>query len=172
MVREKAMPGGRQGFTLIEILVVIGILAIIVVVGSTSFFNLLRGSTKTKTASLVKENGDYALGVMTRMIRNAQKISVCNPNMTSIEILNPDGGLTEFSFDGDTISSNSAAIISSQVEVKSESCFFDCQEGGPLQPDVVIIGFTLTQADGATGRPEEQVSIDFKTTVSLRNIAE
>ena len=162
----------KRGFTLIEILVVIGILAIIMVVGSTSFFNLLRGSTKTKTATLVKENGDYALGVIARMIRNAREISDCNPSMSSIEILNPDGRLTEFSCDKDTISSNSAAIISRQVKVKSDSCSFNCQEGGPLQPDVVTIGFTLTQADGATGRPEEQVSIDFKTTISLRNVTD
>ena len=44
----------KKGFTLIEILVTIGIFAIIVVVGSMSFFNLFKGSAKTKAANLVR----------------------------------------------------------------------------------------------------------------------
>lgn len=160
----------KKGFTLIEILVVIGVFAVIAVIGSTSFFSMLKGATKTKITNLVKQNGDYTLGVMEKMIRNAREIvSVCEPNMSSIQIKNPDKGLTTFSCTVNPISSNSAKLISDQVKV--ESCFFDCQRPGPLQPDVVTINFTLSQAQ-TTVRPEEQVRIEFRTTVSLRNIVE
>ena len=56
----------ETGFTLVEILVVIGLLAIVVALGSNMFFTTLRGSTKSKTLTIVKQNGDYALSVMER----------------------------------------------------------------------------------------------------------
>ena len=165
----------KRGFTLIEILVVVGILAIIVVVGTTSFFNLLKGSTKTRTANMVKQNGDYAMGVMTRMIRNAREIVLdpgeeCTSGMKEIEISNPDGGFTTFSCIDSPISSNSASLISNQVKVANGKCSLDCQHTSIIEPDVVTINFTLSQAQEDV-RPEEAVSIVFKTTVVLRNIA-
>lgn len=165
----------KKGFTLIEILVVIGVLAIIVVVGSTSFFNLLKGSMKTRTISLVNQNGDYALAIMERMIRNGEIIEnsdgqTCVSGMNKIKIINPDGDWTEFSCEGDTISSNSASLISNQVKVANGNCSFDCQRAGIFEPDVVTINFTLSQAQTGV-RPEEEASVVFKTTVVLRNIA-
>lgn len=164
----------KKGFTLIEILVVIGILAIIVVVGSTSFFNLLKGSTKTRTANLVKQNGNYALEVMGRMIRNARGISAYDEvEGKEITIENPDGFVTTFTCrdDESDIASNGASLISSEVKVKSCASVFDVVRGETgLQPDVVTINFTLSQAQEDV-RPEEEVSIVFKTTVVLRNIA-
>lgn len=163
----------KSGFTLIEILVVIGVLAIIVIVGSTSFFNLLKGSTKTRTANLVKQNGDYAMGVMTRMIRGAREIvSDCPGSSSSIQILNPDGKNTMFDCSDSAISSTSATtgnqvpITSDQVEV--DSCSFDCERASILEPDVVTIDFTLSTGDPT--QPEEYATVNFKTTVVLRNI--
>jgi len=167
----------KSGFTLIETLVVIGILAIIVVVGSSSFFSILKGSTKTKTATLVKQNGDYAMNVMTRMIRNAKGIVGFVPENypgPEITIDNPDGETTIFlcdSNDDGSLASNSASLMSSQVKVSDCSSVFNIQydEEG-LEPDVVTIDFTLSTGD--LGRPEEEASMRFKTTVILRNIAE
>jgi len=168
---------GSKGFTLIEILVVIGVLAIIVVVGSMSFFNLLKGSMKTRTISLVKQNGDYALAIMERMIRKGEIIEnteapprECESGMSKLKISNPDGRETEFSCEGDTISSNSASLISNQVKVANGNCSFNCQRTSIFEPDVVTINFTLSQAQTGV-RPEEEASIVFKTTVVLRNIA-
>lgn len=159
----------KKGFTLIEILVVISVLAIIMVIGSSSFFNLLKGSTKTRTANLVKQNGDYALAVMERMIRNAQDIDAanCTLGMDEITIVNPDGKSTVFSCIDNPISSNSAKLISDQVIV--DDCLFDCQDGGYFDPDVVTIDFTLSTGDPT--QPEEYTTVNFKTTVVLRNIA-
>ncbi|HUV43035.1 MAG TPA: type II secretion system protein [Patescibacteria group bacterium] len=165
----------KKGFTLIEILVVVSLFGIIAVIGSGSFFSLLRGSTKSKTVSAVKQNGDYALGVMERMIRNARYLEensneqTCELGMTRIKIKNPDGGSTEFSCDSSTISSNSGELISGGLTLSS--CAFDCREDGDLDPDVVAISFTLLSG-ASVGHPEEGAVIDFKTTISLRNIPE
>ncbi len=163
----------KRGFTLIEILVVFSILAVISVVASNMFFAILRGTTKTKTMQLVKQNGDYAISLMVRMIRNAR--SVGTYTASSIPIINPDGKTTTFScgdVDGDgnnEIASNSASLISAEVKVVNCNNLFTVTDGEPgIRPDIVSIDFDLSQAS-VTTRQEEQALVKFKTTVSLRN---
>ena len=158
----------KFGFTLIEILVAIGILAIIAVVGSNMFLTILKSTTKTKVLTEVKQEGDFALQVMERMIRNAQKItSDCSEGMTSITIKNPDNEETIFACEADKISSNSASLTSDQVV--PVACRFDCLIGQEdVMPDQVTIGFSLEQA-GTGVRQEEKATVNFETTVTLRN---
>lgn len=163
----------RKGFTLIEIIVVVGVLIIIMTVGVTSFLNVLRSSTKSNTATLVKQNGDHALSIMSRMIRNARELVTYDEvEGKELTIKNPDGQQTTFSCRDEEldIASNGASLIESGVKIVDCSYVFDIQRSDTgLKPDVVIIVFTLEQTgDGL--RSEEQVSIGFKTTVVLRNI--
>jgi len=175
------------GFTLIEILVVVGILGIITVVSSTMFFTVFKGSGKTKALTKVKENGDYALSVMERLIRDSQEVitnsdnKVCESGMNKIKLKRIDGTLIEFACleEGTAngrIASNSARLTSD--EVKLDSCSFDCgcpaaypnctSEGAKFFPKTVTIKFTLSQV-AATVRPEEQAIVNFQITVNTRN---
>jgi len=162
----------KNGFTLIEIMIVVVILGIIVVIGSGAFFSILRGSTKTKTLQMVKQNGDYAISVMERMIRNARILiyPTTDSTVASITIENPDGGETVFSCESDraTISSNGASLLSNEVKV-SDCNIFEVTVGQPeVKPATVKINFNLTQVE-ITNRPEEQAEVNFQTTVTLRN---
>ena len=172
------MKKGINGFTLIEILIVLGILAIIVVVGSNMFFTILKSSSKTKVLTEVKQNGNYALNVMARMIRNG-KIGAgeCGANPDRITITNPDDGITTFHCCGSppmiasksgSLTCEQARLTSNKVQVSS-SCndFISCTQavGGP---PVVTINFTLQQA-GTAARPEEEALVNFQTAVTLRN---
>lgn len=170
----------KTGFTLIEILVVVGILGIIAFIGTNMFFTILKGSTKTRVLAEVKQNGNYALGVMERMIRNARKIEECQVSADHIKIQNPDEDWTDFlccgspsliaSESGGLTCSDSgienARLTSSNVQV-SCGTFISCTQatGGP---PVITINFTLSQL-GSPPRPEEQARVDFGTTVTLRN---
>lgn len=161
-----------KGFGLLEIIIAIAILGVIVVIGSNSFFSILRGSTKTKNLQLVKQNGDYAILVMERMIRNARTIirPDLGGNTNYLIILNPDGGQTNFTCEDGKITSNSASLISSETKIIS-SCddFFTIIPGKPgLKPTTIEIKFTL----GLTEEkflPQEKVEIPFKTAITLRN---
>ena len=184
---EMKMKSQKSGFTLIEILVVVGILGIIAVVASNVFFTTLRSSGKTKVLTKVKENGDYALSVMERMIRDSQEVvtntdnKICESGMNYLKFKRADGSTIEFGCleEGTAngrIASNSARLTSSEVKV--DSCSFDCScpaafpnctsEGTKFYPKTVTIKFTLSQF-GATVRPEEQATINFQTTISTRN---
>lgn len=181
------MVNKSKGFTLIEILVVVGILAIIAVIASNIFFTTLRSSGKTKVLTKVKENGDYALSVMERLVRDSQEVvtntdnKICESGMNYIKLKRQDGSMMEFGCleEGTAngrIASNSARLTSSEVKV--DTCVFDCScpaaypnctsEGTKFYPKTVTIKFTLSQA-AATVRPEEEASVNFQTTVSTRN---
>lgn len=163
----------KKGWTLIEILVVIGILGVIAIIATNLFFSILRGSTKTRVLTEVKQNGNYAINVMERMIRNAEKDSLRYDAGEGkwIEIKNPDGGTTLFTCpdSNNMIASNGASLTSNKVRVEDCTSTFTVAPGvEDVRPPAVTIDFTLMQA-GTTTRPEEQASVNFKTTVILRN---
>lgn len=150
----------EKGFTLIEILMVVFLLGIVVVIGSNLFFSILKGASKAEITKEVKQNGDYAMNVMERMIRNAQSAN-CDGGVT---IINPvDRRTTIFFCDGTRIASNSGVYLTSD-NVSASNCSFSCQG---KEPEVVTISFDLSQK-GTTARPEEKAQIHFQTTVGLR----
>jgi len=140
---------------MIEILVVIGILSVIAVIGANMFFTAFRSSTKTKILSTVKQNGDYALSVMERTLRDSQEViantetpsRICESEMKKIKVKKLDGSEIEFSCEqglNGAIASNSAVLTSNEVKV--DSCYFDCSTQGDFYPQNVVIRFTLSQA--------------------------
>ncbi len=163
----------QLGFTLIEMVVVIGILLLIAGAITSLFFVSLRSSTGTIILNDVKQNGDYTLSVMERMIRNARTIkdiqTVCdNTNKNSITIVNPDNQETTFSCPSGSgqIASQSAYLNSPQTPISncSFSCYFT-----PPNPAVVKISFTIGKSAGSASRPEETVSLNYSTSVVVRN---
>jgi prepilin-type N-terminal cleavage/methylation domain-containing protein len=164
----------KDGFTLIETLVALGILAVIVVVATSLFFSMLKGASKMKAMQTVKQNGGYAIAVMERLIRNASQIVECQADQ--VRIKSPDEKETNFHFCGEPdflIASESGTLTCSQnrltsSEVKLISGSFTCLSGEGLRPDVVGINFSLAKA-GLGVRPEEEAAVSFQTSVSLRN---
>ncbi len=64
----------NRGFTLIEILVVVSIIATIGGVIAGIFIVSLRTATKSNNITLIRQNGNYALSQVSRMIRYAQSV--------------------------------------------------------------------------------------------------
>lgn len=158
------MKKNYQGFTLVEMLVVVGLMILVGGMAVGLFFQTLKGASKTEILKEVKQNGDYALGVMERMIRNAQEIQTCSA--AAIKIKNPDGNTTEFSLSGsgNQIASNSGKLTGSNVAASGLS--FICNS--TVTPPVVEISFTISQTGSPTRPEEEKAQVSFKTTVSLR----
>lgn len=168
-----------RGLTLIEMLVTTAIFVIIVGIGTNSFMAIMRSAAKTKVISLIKLEGNYALSVMERMIRNSQSVVACTPGaFGAVTLENPDHRLTTFRFCGNPdnlIASQSGSLTCSQASLTSDqtvlvSGAFTCTPPSTeLTPYVISINFTLRQA-GTSTRVEDLATINFQTTVALRNL--
>ncbi|MFC1653227.1 prepilin-type N-terminal cleavage/methylation domain-containing protein [Patescibacteria group bacterium] len=157
----------KKGYTLIELVVVTGIVGVIGVVSVGLFLSTLRGGGKTTGLNDIRGNGDYAITQIERMLRSAIRIEgTCSDDMTSISLLNPDGNITVFSTVSGRIASNSGYLTSSEVDLASD-VDFDCQKLDSGTPATVSVTFELFKAatSGVAGGGE---SVEFSTAVQLR----
>lgn len=186
-MQENVSNSHNNGFTLIEMLVSVGIISIMTVVISQAFFTSTRSSVKVEITKDAKQNGSFALNVMERMIRGASRVtSTCSRSgttSTSLTIENPDGQTTTFgcSLDNGTtrISSSSALmsqyLTSSNLTLGGLNCgdsgmtlSFTCTSFADLAPRVSV-EFTLTQGNNSPN-VVDQARSEFQTTVNVRNV--
>lgn len=161
----------KNGMSLIEILVVIGIFAILGVLTTRAVVLTLSGGKKTETLIKIRENINYSFGVIERQLRNANSITDCsNSNPLVISYLDQEGSLTTFSCAniGPTtigrIASGAAQLTSSTVDINS--CSFTCQLGTNGSPSSVKINVT---AQDSTAQGISNSVVTSSTSVSLRN---
>lgn len=156
-----------RGYTLIELVVVAGILGIIGVISVALFLATIRGGGKSSALNSVRSNGDYAITQMERMIRNARGIvGTCQSGTGTIEIKNPDGGTTTFSKNAEgKIASNAGVLISNDVSLDGPLTI-DCVSQSSKAPELVTIGFTLQKG---TSSSRDFAEAYFSTTVQLRS---
>lgn len=167
-----------DGFTLLEMLVSIAIIAIVSVVLSQVFISTLRSNTKAEILKEVKQNGDLAVESITRMIQNAAD-AWC-PSASSFSTLNPDGEVTtiacEDTASGARLASQSAAqtvyLTSTRVSLGTTCAGSQLSvtcEGAAGIPTTISVSFQLSQS-GTVGDQFERASQTFRTSVSMRNI--
>lgn len=161
-----------NGFTFIEILVVTGLIAMISTLAVQVFVTTSASTTKSNLLQNIKQNGDYSLEIMTRMIQSAESIPTCTGAQAgSLAIVNRDGKTTTFDCAVDRIAST-GALFTQYLTPSGLTC------GGTLQflctpragiPSSVKITFTLSQT-GSAGKSYEAASVPFQTTVIKRSI--
>ena len=136
------------GFTLIELVVVVGLVALLLVGVSNLFMTTLRGGGRVQEQSDLKDEGEYALITMERLIRGGDNVRSCGG---SIIIDYPDG-VTEYRFrrygtDNVIQRSDDQGVSWSNVTAKSvevTSLSFNCvYNNDGIRPDVVTIDFEV-----------------------------
>jgi prepilin-type N-terminal cleavage/methylation domain-containing protein len=131
-----------QGFSLLEILVVITVFSILAIMTTQAVLMTLKGSKKSESLTKVRGNVDYSLAIIERNIRNADSIDECpNPDTSIISYQDEDGLTTSFSCaeedDIGYIASASGRLTSSEVNVTS--CSFVCEEAvGETNPAITV----------------------------------
>ena len=165
-----------EGFTLIELMVSIVMLAIVAVAATTLFFTAIRGGGKVGIATEVKQNGQFALAAMEQQLRSALNFTSCSA--TSVTVEAKDSLELTFSCeeldDGDPdtgyVASNGARLTSDKVVVTD--CAFACREYlDQTQPPLISIDFGLRQTD-SNRSAERSASARFSGSVLLRNYKE
>ncbi len=158
-----------KGFTLIEVVVALGIFTVLAVVSSTLMFSILRGAKKAAAVAAVRTEGEYAMDALTSHLRFARQINSCSASQISFTSV--DNTSITFSCQLDpTTKTNYLADSSGRLtspEVTLVSCnVFTCPSPLP-QSQTVQIGYTLTRSGSVA--IEGAASVDFSSGVELRN---
>lgn len=165
----------QTGFTMLELLVVISVISVAGVLVSGIIVSTLRGSNKATAVSNVKQNGDYALAQMSRVIRSATDIDLLpcgNPSAAkkTITVTQLDNSQTVFDCTGNTITANGTSLLdTSVVQLLPATCMIICSQQTSADIPVIQITFSLSQKS-ATTLSEQTSTIPFQTSVVLRNI--
>lgn len=174
-----------KGFTLIELVIAVTIIAGLGTVLVQALFTTTRSSTKVERLTEVKQNGDYAINIIERMVRNARSLSaVCSSDgatpTTSATITSPDGYDTTFScgLDGSVTRIASVSgfgtqyLTSSSVTLGGASCddnslVFHCVSLSDV-PRSLKVTFALSQK-GTPVDQFEKASTTFQASVGIRS---
>ncbi|MFA6520907.1 MAG: hypothetical protein WCT53_00780 [Candidatus Gracilibacteria bacterium] len=162
-----------QAFTLVELLLSIGLLATILMVVSVFLFNTLQIRTKSQVVSEVEQQGAAVIQIMTQVGRNALLINSPaagnSANSVSFSTLNLSKNPTIFDLSAGAIrikEGAGAAVVLTATNVVASGLTFQ-NLSRPGTKGTVKIQFTLAY-NSASGRNEFIYSKTFYASASLR----
>lgn len=178
----------NSGFTLLEILISVGILAIVGTLIAQVVFTTAHVNKKTEILTDIKQDGNFALDVIARMVRSAKAIDVLpcalgeltgssalitdsDNNVTTLECLS-DGNAARIASEsaaGTVYLSGGTVTLSASggTNCIDSSLVFSCPPAGSIQSQITVT-FTLGQV-GVPGSTYESGSASFQSTISMRN---
>lgn len=163
----------ENGFTLIEMLVVLGVFSILSLMVVTIITFSMRGSRKSEVTSDLRSRLSETLEIMSRQLRNAQEItSTCS---SGVEYKDQDGNQAFFSCNlTDNQIASGSGTIANQIDtyylIESGVDLIDCSITCP-EPEVGIpveLTINIKAKDSESQWPESAL-IDLETKVVLRN---
>jgi type II secretory pathway pseudopilin PulG len=186
----------QAGYTLIELLAVMIILMAVGTIITSILVITLRSGNKSTTTNDIRQNGNYAMAQMSKMIAYAYSFdglsadghqqtwydncvipyvgsNTPTPSLPSkyysVKITSPDQFQTIFNCDitNNVLSSNSAALVNSDTDA---TCWFTCSQSSLTSAPTIGIDLTLKKrTTGLPFLPEAQTAIHFQTSVTVRN---
>ena len=194
---KKNLRFNQQGYTLIELLTVMVVVVVVGVIIAGILVSSLRGGSKSNVLNNVRENGNYAIVQISKMITYAQAFNGVSDGTVDIngnliyttdctQIIPPspsptparvsyqylkitsfDGGQTVFSCGNSTIASNGASLVDTS-SVSVSACSFSCIQDNFGQLQTIGINFTLSQKT-TSNLTEKNAAVPFQTSVRIRN---
>lgn len=163
----------NRGFTLIEIVVAAGIMALFSLTLISVFLATVRSGSKAQLLQAGHQEGDFALRQMARVIRGAKEVS-CDSNSDLITVTGTSGQEIVFSVVPDDngfprVASDSNLDINFLTGTMAEvtNLNFKCYLGQKGN-QVVTITLKLNAQPGGGGQVQEQFVQEFATSVSTR----
>lgn len=183
----------KSGFTLLETIIVIGIISLILPIIFSIVFSITRQQAKVYVLSTVKREGDNALSVIENLVRNnaiaiysdqALSSQVCTTisydggSGSSFYFSDKDGNWFNFKTATDTellkIASDSS-VLNSAIELTSvkntqiSSFNISCDQTSEITSPIVSIQFTISQKQTTSTRIEDLASLNYSTKIKLRS---
>ncbi len=178
----------KWGFTLIEMIIVVSVIAVMLPLIFSIIFSILRSQVKVYRLAQVKREGDSALVAMETTIRNSAIGVYSDQTMTSPQcddfLLRPSypasdgsnfyfqdtkGNYFRYSLSSGNIASSSAAGASNLVsdKVLISSFQVSCARSGDFSSPLITISYTVTY--NTTEGISASATIPYQLRIKLRN---
>ena len=170
---------GQRGFTLIELVVTIGIICIMMVTMSSMMIDTLRAKNRVRVMDKISQNGVWITSEIRKNLLRAPRNSIsCPANNTGQWVRFGDDNdkyTTVLCTENTSIASSSSEIehnVGNLVEtgIKVTGCaqFVSCDTLPTTEVSSAIIRFTL-ETGAAGDRPENRYSKTFESKVTVRD---
>lgn len=161
----------KAGFSLVELTIVVGLVALLAVAISSIVLVTIIQTTRVRNQIRTRQVGDYTIGQLQTMIRNAREVVACDSTANALEIGNPDGDTTLFIEEtvglATAIASNSGQYLTTQDTTTNSTFDLECLPSDTT-PNLVKVSFDLQKIDGGE-RATENPAIHYETSVEIRN---
>jgi len=181
------------GFTLIEMIVVIAVIAVTLPSIFAIVFGITRQQTKIYRISKVKKEGDYILNLLTNTIRNSAvsihssspatifnvicRIVVSPAPTTSLYFLDSTNNWFGYSLASNVISSSSSNLASpialNSNKILINNFLIGCEKTALFSNANITINFDICYDTGGklctSVRPEEFATLHYQTIIRMKN---
>lgn len=159
-----------RGFTLIEVLVYLGIFSILIGGTVTAVYHMLEGSARTQTAVMLQEEGNFLIAKINWALSGVESVNVSNPTTLSVVKYTSTGttNITITESGTDLVLQQDAdpavPLNNTNVEVSGTLFVHTAPSGSGINPESVSAHVTLS-----TKTPNGMVlTKEFETTAYLR----
>lgn len=180
----------KKGFTLIELIISLAVLALTLPVVFSLFLVNLQSRTKILILQQVKRNGDDALAIIENLVHTRAYALYSDANLTTEVCSTTSGSSTptssstvymkdsngnrfyfyltngQMASDSAVISPNPAYLTNSKVVVSNFS--LSCDRSSTFSPPLVTISFQVSQL-GSPQTREEKATLYYQTKTKLQN---
>jgi len=165
----------KNGFTLVELLVSIGLVLIIGTIGTSVIASILRSYNKAHIINEIEQNGNYVLSLMESQIRNASSVA-CDGSSPclKVNVTSQEGTVFSFEIDEVTVGIYTYGVVKRNSEIitnddtTSGVAVVISESHFAVDGNKVTIVLKIRQAPGAPGRVDYQADTTLQTTVVVR----
>ncbi len=155
----------KKGFSLIELTIVIGLIALLTLAISAIMLTSIGTSNRIRTATRVKQAGSFVIDQLQAILRSAKSVTSCDSVLATITVVNQDGTSSTIRESGGRIASDATFFISPEnMTVSSYSLI--C-EPSDTEPTLVKVLFDMKNSQ--VTRESENPTLHFETSINLRN---
>jgi prepilin-type N-terminal cleavage/methylation domain-containing protein len=147
----------NSGFTLVELLVTLGLISIIIVVSSEFLLNLVGASVKIQSKNDVEQNYNFIVTKMTKIIQDSNSVSLQGSDLVAIK----SGEEFRFNLNGGILYLNNFPISSISVVPITDKAPFEIISDNPQQ---VKINLSIQKDAGTKFYSSQEIT----RTITLR----
>lgn len=126
----------KQGFTLVELTIVIGILSIILLAISSPFVNILQYQRNSQQNDNVRDNMQFVLNVLDKELRTSSNPAI---NSGQLEVIDQEGVSVTYGLSGGVLQKNGEAITDPTIFNLTNVQFNINNTGSPIVPVITVI---------------------------------